>query len=150
MTLVPLETRVKLMDNQRGGRFAQRTFYQVPVFPRMVLVGFASHPNWLQVMDNYHVTGVLGFNGTPTAMRAGEAERIRLSSESLRNVKVPKPLEVGGKARIVGPGLFSGHVVDIASLHGKRGFMVQEWFGEERIVEMNIADLEAVDTEEAA
>jgi transcription antitermination factor NusG len=144
MTLCPLETRVKLMDNHRGGKFALRTFYQIPVFPRMVMVGFSSHPNWLQVMDHYHIAGVLGFNGTPEPMRKGEAERIRASSECLRTVKVAKPLEAGGKARIIAPGMFTGHVVEIASLHGKRGFVVQNWFNEKRIVEMQIDDLEAV------
>lgn len=143
MTLTPLETRVKLMDNQRGGKFALRTFYQIPVFPRLVMCGFSSPPNWLEVMDNYHIQGVLGFNGTPARMRKGEPERIRTTSEALRHIKEPKPLAVGEKARIVAPGLFCGHVVEIASLHGKRGFMVQEWFGEKRIVEMKLADLEA-------
>lgn len=145
MTLTPLETRVRLMDNQRGGKFALRTFYQVMVFPRLVMVGFNSQPNWLAVMDNYHITGVLGFNGTPAPMRKGEAERIAASSEALRSAKLPKPLEAGGRARIIAPGMFTGHVVEIASLHGKRGFMIQTWFGEKRIVEMKLEDLEYVD-----
>jgi hypothetical protein len=143
MTLTPLETRVKLMDNQRGGKFALRTFYQVPVFPRLVMCGFSSPPNWLEVMDNYHIQGVLGFNGTPARMRKGEPERIRTTSEALRHIKEPKPLAVGEKARIVAPGLWVNHVVDIKALNGKKARIIQNWFGSERETEVEIKDLEA-------
>lgn len=144
-TLTPLETRAKLLDNQRGGKWQLRKFYQIPVFPRLVIVGFSSQPNWLEVMDNYHIQGVLGFNGTPAAMRQGEAERISASSESLRTVKAPKPLEEGKSARIVAPGMFIGHVVEIATLseNGKRAKTIQNWFGQKREVDMATADLEA-------
>ena len=144
MTLTPLETRVKLADNERGGRFALRKFYQIPVFPRFVLVGFFTQPNWLAVMDNYHITGVLGFNGTPAPMRKGEAERIRESSEALRQVAHPIRLEDAKRARIIAPGLFTGHVVEIASLQGKKVRTIQDWFGQKREVEMHIDDLESV------
>jgi transcription antitermination factor NusG len=145
MTLCPLETRAKLIDNRRGGKRQQRSLYQVPVFPRLVMVGFNSAPNWLEVMDNFHIVGVLGFNGTPAVMRKGEAERIRASSESLRQIKVPKPLVEGGAARIVAPGMFIGHVVEISSLseNGKRAKTIQNWFGQKREVEMSADDLEA-------
>lgn len=144
-TLTPLETRFKLQDRSRGGAKEARIPYQVPLFPRLVLAGFADAPNWLKVMDNYHIQGVLGWNGTPARMRNGEAERIRMASEALRKARyeaVVKPLEPGEKARIVAPGMFINHIVEITSVQGKKAKMIQNWFGQPTEVEMFISDLE--------
>lgn len=144
-TLIPLETRYRVKDPRRGGFRETRIPYQVALFPRLVLIGFASQPNWLEVMDNYHVQGVLGWNGTPARMRDGEAERLRTASEALRKAKqdeVTKPLASGEKARIVAPGLFVNHVVDIVSIQGKRARTIQNWFGQLREVEIPLTDLE--------
>lgn len=145
MTIVPLETRVRLKAKARGGKHHSRDLYQIPLFPRMVLVGFAAPPNWLVTMDHFHITGVLGFNGEPAVMRRGEAERLRESSEALRQAGAGKPLAKGGKAVVVAPGLFCGHVVGIETItkNEKKAMVIQNWFGQERIVEMNVDDLVA-------
>lgn len=143
MTLTPLETRIKLRGKMRGGQKQPRDIYQVPLFPRLVLCGFNARPNWYSIMDHHHITGVLGINKEPMAMRKGEAERIRESSEALRVPTESKPLQIGGKALVVAPGLFVGHVVEITSLAGKFAEIKQNWFGQERTVKVKVDDLEA-------
>ena len=144
-TLVPLETRWRLMDKRRGGGKPPRVRYQVPLIPRVVIVGCAGEFRF-EAMDNYFVTGVLGIGGVPCPMRAGEAERLQAGSERLRRSVEPKPLAVGGKAMLTAPGLFMGHIVDVATLTGKWAKIVQNWFGSSQEVTVNQADLEAVET----
>jgi transcription antitermination factor NusG len=144
MTLVVLETRYKLIDPRRPGAREPRKSYQVPRFPRLVLVGFSVPPNWKQIKDKHHVTGVLGFNGTPARMRDGEAERLQMTSEAFRASEAPAQLEAGKTARIVGSGPFTGCIVSITSIQGKNAETVANWFGKEQVIKIKTSDLEAV------
>ena len=142
--LVPLETRWRIPRSlKRGGDRQKREAYQIPLLPRMVLAGFADRPQWLTVMDHQGITGVLGINGTPAAIRRGEAERLQASSEGLRKATAPRPLVAGARATIAAPGLFQGHVVEVVSIHGHKAKIVQQLFGASREAEISIDDLEA-------
>lgn len=143
-TLVPLETRWRVKDKRRAGKRAVREAFQVPFLPKMVLVGFMDRPNWLSVMNHFHITGVLGHNGTPQSMSVREVLRIQANSEASRLATVvEKPFEQGGKARIVAPGMFCGHVVEIMLLKGKKARIAQKMFGAVREVDISTDDLEA-------
>lgn len=142
-TLTPLETRWRLAKPRCGGKSRKREAYQVPLLPRMVLVGFAEPPRWLAVMDRYGITGVLGINGAPVPMRRGEAERLQQASERLRRQSGPRAVKAGSKARIAAPGLFLGHVVEVRSITGKTARIVQQLFGAAREVEIALDDLDA-------
>lgn len=144
-TLVPLETRWRLMDKRRGGGKPPRVRYQVPLIPRVVIVGCHGEFQF-EAMDSLFVTGVLGIDGVPCPMRQGEAERLQAASEGLRKSVEPKPLRAGGSATVTAPGLFMGHIVEVASLTGKRAKVIQNWFGERREVEVAREDLEAVES----
>lgn len=143
-SLIPLETRWKLLGKQRGGYRETRKSFQVPLFPKLVIVGFSEPPNWFRLVEsNQNVTGYLGINGIPAQMRSGEAERLRQTSEALRQIKEPKRLVAGSKAVLIAPGLFQNHCVEIKSLTGKKARIIQRWFGSERETEVAIEDLEA-------
>ena len=143
-TLVPLETRWRLRDKRRAGKRAVREAYQTPLCPHFVLVGFMDQPNWLAVMNHFHILGVLGHNGEPQQIRFSEVLRIQSSSEGARRVaSTQNDIKAGGQARIVAPGMFCGHVVEIKNLRGKRAVVAQNWFGQLREVEISTDDLEA-------
>ena len=143
-TLVPLATVWKIRDKRRGyNKRTSRVRMQVPVIPRIVMVGFATTPPWLTIRENWHIIGVLGDAGAPIPMRRGEAERLQIASQPLLNAPATQPLKIGGRASIAAPGPFSGHIVEIKELTGKWATVIQSWFGGEVTVKIATDDLEA-------
>lgn len=117
-SLVPLETRTRIArgKTRSAGRKKQaREIYQLPLIPRMVLLGTTGPLPWLTILDHQHVTGAIGIDGMPLAMRAGEAERLQAASEYLRLLAAPRPLKIGSRAYVTKPG-WAGRIVEITDL----------------------------------
>lgn len=142
-SFTPLQIRWISKTRHIRGRNRPRTRIEVPLVPRVVIAGFRGIPPWLTLDDNRHITGVLGVGGVPTAMRAGEAERLRETSAALLVPKVEKPLVPGAKAKVTAVGLFEGHVVEVTSISGKWAQVIQSWFGTTREATVSVLDLEA-------
>jgi hypothetical protein len=142
-SFTPLQIRWISKVRHVRGRNKPRTRIEVPLVPRIVIAGFRGVPPWLNLDDCRHITGVLGVCGVPTAMRPGEAERLRETSAALLAPVVEKPVVVGGKAKMAAVGLFEGHVVEVTSISGKWAKVIQSWFGTKRETTVSIMDLEA-------
>lgn len=142
-SLIPIEYKKRRTSRHHRGEKAKVREFAVPLVPRMVFFGYAGPVPWLRIMDAYHVTGVLGINGTPAQMRPGEIDRLRDTSEALLRPMVMTPVEAGKKARMMAPGLWQGHVVEVASVTGKWAKVVQNWFGVPTEVKVDVKDLEA-------
>lgn len=144
-SLIPIENKKRNVSRHHRGAKAKVREFAVPLVPRMVFFGYPASEKvpWLTITDAYHITGVLGIKGTPAQMRPGEIDRLRDTSEALLRPMVLTPIEAGKRARMMAPGLWQGHVVDVASITGKHAKVIQNWFGVSTEVKVDVKDLEA-------
>jgi transcription antitermination factor NusG len=142
-TLVPLETRTR--GQRRGGvPKEKRETYQLPLFYRYVLAGFASAPQWLQIRGYKHVRSVLGIAGTPVAVSVIQVKALQIASQAARTTFGEKSILTLGRAKIIASGLFSGHYVEVKEVGKKHAKIEQVVFGEKRLVKIAVEDLEQV------
>lgn len=144
-SLVPLQYRLRAVTRHGRGRNVKRNRVEMPLIPRIVIVGFSEAVPWLQVGSHRHVTGVLGVNGMPIAMRRGEAERLQRKSAELLLPKKEIQFKPGDQAKVPRVGWMEEHhrIVEIASIQGKWATVIQSWFGTARGVKVAVDDLEA-------
>lgn len=144
-TLVPLIHRWRTSKRHGPSRNLQRVKTELPLIPRIVVVGLASPPQASELSRSYrHITGVLGIAGSPAAMRPGEVERLRETSVGLLQPRNPARFKAGDRVRMPVPGYGGEHViVEISSLTGKWAKVKQSWFGAEREVPVEVDKLEA-------
>jgi transcription antitermination factor NusG len=125
-TLVPLDKRWK-MEKQEGGRRGggrvKRVASNVPLLPRMVVVGFNEPPPWLTILEMQHVNGVLGINHVPIPLRRGEPELLKSISHVLAKAGPAHAVKPGGKALITVPGPFQGQIVEVGSVKGRKAII---------------------------
>lgn len=140
VVFLPVETKVKRVG--RGSRRSSRTV----VYPMFVRYLFVRAPvPWLHLMAVNHVTGVVGFDGTPAPIEDHEIERIKNMSGNIphrASVNPHRALRTGEVAEITA-GPFAGQVVKIAGLHGNKAKIFVNLFGGVKEAEILLADLEA-------
>ncbi len=145
-TIVPLVYhRLSARNTRRRGlefrRNLMRGHIESPLIPRIVVAGMELPPSATALAEhNPHIIGVLGINGAPMPMRAGEPERLReISSALMKPTPIYKP---GDKVKIVGAS--SPHaVIEIKSIHGKYAHFIQSWFNQEHEMKIELDKLEA-------
>lgn len=138
-----LPTEVKFRKTIKKGRRVS-----VPVtYPSFVRYLFVRKPfSWLHLMAERHITGVVGFEGVPAPIADAEIERLRSDSTSTvphrHSVNPHRALRTGEMAEIC-EGVFSGQIVKIEGLHGRKAKVFLNLFGGQKLVEIDIAGLEA-------
>jgi len=152
--IVPVETRFRLVKgatpaNRGAGRKAKKEPYQIPVIPRLVVIGSWGPIPWFVVLnDRQHRAKVITMAGVPLKLRRNDAERVRDISEIIRRQAEPKPLSVGGKAVVVAPGMMvpAGRTVEVHQLPKGRYAYILGCFdiAPEKIVKIEKDKLEAV------
>ena len=138
VVFLPVETKIKRVGLKRTRREV--------VYPMFVRYLFVRAPvPWLHLMAVNHVTGVVGFDGTPAPIEDHEIERIKNMSGNIphrASVNPHRALRTGELAEITA-GPFSGQVVKITGLHGNKARIFVNLFGGVKEAEILLADLEA-------
>jgi transcription antitermination factor NusG len=143
-SLVPLIYRQQGARKWHGARRnIKRNKVEFPLIPRIVVAGFGFDPAAHVLAEGCrYITGILGTAGVAVPMLAGEAERLRLTSEALM---VPvSPFKPKDKVKVPLPG-YGDYlaIVEIASIQGKWAKVIQSWFGTPREITVEVDKLEA-------
>lgn len=137
---LPTETKVR----RQQGRNGKRVTVTYPMFVRYIFVG--GKFSWLHLMAERHVSGVVGFDGTPSPISDAEISRMRAMSGSnvphRHSVNPHRALRTGELAEITS-GPFAGQVVKIEGLHGQKAKIFMNLFGTRKEVEIATDKLEA-------
>jgi hypothetical protein len=90
--------RAKVRHMAAPMRVREKRLY--PLFGGKVIMGFASPPDWLNILDTPHLLDVIRNNGEPVRFRPGEVERLRDSlAEEQGKAVTGKVHKVGGRYR---------------------------------------------------
>lgn len=143
---VPTETKFR-KTLSKGRRVSFPVLY--PLFVSYIFVGGAF--SWLHLLAENHIQGVVGFpdetgERRPAPIAASEMAKLRAMSGGLvphrRSVNPHRALRVGEMAEI-SAGPFSGQIVKIENLHGRKAKIFLNLFGHSKLVEIGIESLEA-------
>lgn len=138
-----LPTEVKFRKTIKKGRRVS-----IPVsYAMFVRYLFVRKPfSWLHLMAERHITGVVGFEGVPAPIEDAEIERLRGESGGAvphrHSVNPHRALRTGELAEIC-EGVFTGQIVKIEGLHGRKAKVFLNLFGGQKLVEIDIAALDA-------
>lgn len=143
---VPTETKFR-KTIKKGRRVSVPVLY--PLFTGYIFVGGSF--SWLHLMAEPYISGVVGFPdryGERQPAPISEAEMTKLKSMSgalvphRRSVNPHRALRVGELAEIaVGP--FSGQIVKVEGLHGRKAKIFMNMFGAQKLVDIDLSSLEA-------
>lgn len=142
----PTETKFR-KTIKKGRRVSIPRLY--PMFTGYIFVGGAF--SWLHLMAEPHVLGVVGFpdgfgERRPAPISEAEMAKLRKMSGALvphkRSVNPHRALRIGELAEIaVGP--FSGQIVKIEGLYGRKARVFMNLFNVRKEVEIDLSNLEA-------
>ena len=134
---LPIEVKSKRMGKKK---YVAVTY---PMFTRYMFVGGGF--SWLHLMAERHVTGVVGFDGSPAPISDTEIAKLRNMSGDIphrHSVNPHRALRTGELAEIqTGP--FAGQVVKIEGLHGNKARIFMNLFGVRKLAEIELSKLEA-------
>ena len=121
----------------------RRKLVTYPLFPRYLIVGYQGGMPWLHLAGVRHVTGVVGFDGTPAEISARDMRTILSMTVAPRAVLNPhRALRAGDLAEITS-GVFVGRIVKIEGLTGRKARIFLDLFGTRKEVEIPVEALEA-------
>ena len=121
----------------------RRKLVAYPLFPRYLIVGYAGGMPWLHLAGVRHVTGVVGFDGTPAKISGKDMCTILSMTVAPRAVLNPhRALRAGDLAEITS-GVFVGRIVKIEGLTGRKARIFLDLFGTLKEVEIPVEALEA-------
>lgn len=136
---LPTETKYRLVSRHAKRRVA----VVYPLFSRYIFVG--GKFSWLHLMAERHITGCVGFNGTPAPISEAEIQKLRNMSGDVphrHSVNPHRALRVGELAEIqAGP--FQGQVVQVEGLAGSKARIFLNLFGVRKLAEIELSKLEA-------
>ena len=114
-----------------------------PLFPRYLIAGYQGGMPWLHLAGVRHVTGVVGFDGTPAQISGRDMSRILGMTSAPRAALNPhRALRAGDLAEITS-GVFVGRIVKIEGLTGRKARIFLDLFGTRKEVEIPVEALEA-------
>lgn len=137
---LPTETKVR----RQSATSRKRVAVQYPMFVRYIFV--QGPVPWLHLMMERHITGVVGFDGRPAPIPDSAIQRLRaMSGSAIPHRSSPNPHRSfrAGELAEISCGPFSGQVVKIEGLHGRKAKIFVNLFGTRKLVEIDVAKLEA-------
>jgi transcription antitermination factor NusG len=137
---LPTETKTKKVSHTPK-KFKAVTY---PMFTRYIFVG--GKFSWLYLMSERHITGVVGFDGTPAPISKSDMERLRAMSGSnlphRHSVNPHRALRSGELAEIqAGP--FAGQIVKVEGITGSKAKIFLNLFGVRKEATISVEDLKA-------
>lgn len=137
---LPIEVKYRRAHRSHGKRVA----VSYPMFTRYIFV--RAPFSWLHLLAERHITGVVGFDGSPAPIPESEIERVRSMSGAVvphrHSVNPHRSIRCGEKA-VISDGPFAGAVVTISALHGRKAEVFLSLFGGRRVVSVDPDNLRA-------
>ena len=145
-TFVPRVTRkIRMTRRTRSKQSAV-----VPLFAGYIIIGFSEMPNWISVIVEPHVMGVIGFSGNPAVLpRSSMYDLIDgqvkgFDSEGLQKGGDEAPRLMEGDRCEISTGPFQGKAITVEKINGKYARGVLALFNSQQAVQIPLDQLEVI------
>lgn len=129
----------------RRGPNRLRTEIILPMFPRYLFAEFHDFAADYYTMRSIRgVQGIVGVNHQPSPISDATMERVFQMPKSVPTSSTPirRGFTAGDKVRICS-GAFADYVVEVTSIKGRHAMVLQKILGSERIIKVDLSELEA-------